>query len=324
MDAARIAATAPELSAPELVVAPAPELTHDLDAERRILSAILSDNALYPSVRDILRPEHFSDLHGFIYRMSRRLIERGRPATVAALGGSEFVQGLAGCVYALDVKEDARRLRELYFERERIAAKICTAVGDKDESDRSSPFCPDIDAEFSNAIDCVERQDFNALVAAGVPTSLVWGSLRFGVATIECASDGTYQPSGDGRRAIILPDHPIAGDDAWQGDNELIAFALDDPQRWYCRLGGAPLLNPYAAERALGWLRVSSTPLAWLVVGGDGVCVIDWDCRLPLHFRADVKLIADTGDLAERLERALRPIERTKNSILMGGGARSS
>jgi hypothetical protein len=333
----RFAATAPELCAPEHLVTQATEFPHDVGAERRLLGAMLIDGSVYPRVRDIVQPRHFSlPLLGLIYEAFARRAEGGEAVNAAALGNHSYLHGFTNeVIHVLNAEDDACRIRQHYLERERIAASIC-GIGDVEVDNDASPFCPDLNAEFEDAMSRVERGDFDALVAFGVPERFLWhGPMRFGVATIECARDGRYQPHEHGRRAFIVPAEPVADVFAESADDislqhepgDLIAFFLDDPATWYLRFSGMALLNPGAALRPLTLpsrlpvrFRVWSTPLDWLRAAGDGVCVIDPRCLLPLWLGNDLELVADSLKLARELKQLLMPSERRKHRILVDDG----
>ncbi|HET9148859.1 MAG TPA: replicative DNA helicase [Alphaproteobacteria bacterium] len=86
------------------------ELPHNLEAEQRLLGAVLVNNLALTKVADFLRGEHFYEpLHGRIYDACVRLIERGQianpvtlknlfeaDAAMADLGGAQYLARLAG------------------------------------------------------------------------------------------------------------------------------------------------------------------------------------------------------------------------------------
>lgn len=89
---------------------PAQTLPHNLEAEAALLGALMIDNRLAEDVQLKLRPEHFFDpLHGRIYEMILRLIDRNMIASpvtlrpmfdadeaMAAVGGPAYLAGLTG------------------------------------------------------------------------------------------------------------------------------------------------------------------------------------------------------------------------------------
>jgi replicative DNA helicase len=86
------------------------ELPHNLEAEQRLLGAVLVNNLALSKVGEFLRAEHFYEpLHGRIYEASVRLIERGQianpvtlknffetDAAMTDLGGAQYLARLAG------------------------------------------------------------------------------------------------------------------------------------------------------------------------------------------------------------------------------------
>jgi hypothetical protein len=60
---------------------------------------------------------------------------------------------------------------------------------------------------------------------------------------------------------------------------DLVAFAPDDPGRWWLRRGEVDLVGAYnMTPWKLGPTTVCTTPLSWLQAGADGVCILDWHC----------------------------------------------
>ncbi|MEM6678752.1 MAG: DnaB-like helicase C-terminal domain-containing protein, partial [Pseudomonadota bacterium] len=116
--------------------AAAPLQPHNIEAEQALLGALLVSNDVYGQVESVLTPEHFHDpVHGRIYGIVARLIAKkalASPVTVksfmaedeglAALGGADYLAGLAGGVVSLRAARDyAETIRELAMRRSLIS-----------------------------------------------------------------------------------------------------------------------------------------------------------------------------------------------------------
>lgn len=113
--------------------------------------------------------------------------------------------------------------------------------------------------------------------------------LLCGGACIETHGDLFYEPVPDGRPAIILP--IFDGDEIF----DLLAFDPREPNRWWCRLGGEPMLGASAlSNQLLGQrLHVYRNPMSWLQHDCDGIVALDFN-------RASIDLItAQNGLVAE-------------------------
>jgi hypothetical protein len=167
--------------------------------------------------------------------------------------------------------------------------------------------------EFTTATATASREDFDGLVAQGVPSEFLWlGPMRFGVAEITTSND-THQPIVGGKRAIIVP--AIARDDVDEivlgnvDPGDLIAFLPTDPSRWWCRTGACPFLNPIAIDRAEIYrepLALHSSPLAWLRAAGEGAVVIDQHVDLRLHLGGVREIVCDDLALARQIDKKLK------------------
>lgn len=97
---------------------------HSIEAEQQVLGALLTNNALFAKVGDILKPEHFFDpVHADIYRVVTARITKDhlaspvsiRPALEAheglkQLGGPAYLARLAGSAVSSFAVEDYARL----------------------------------------------------------------------------------------------------------------------------------------------------------------------------------------------------------------------
>lgn len=127
--------------------------------------------------------------------------------------------------------------------------------------------------------------------------------MPFGIEQIETDDAGRWWPSPEGTTALLLP--VIERDETV----DIVAFHSSQLTRWWWRIGcgsmlGADLLND---GWPIGPLRVVSTPLDWLRVGGDAVCILDWSCPdyelSPMRDREE--LVCDSPMLAARLRKRL-------------------
>jgi replicative DNA helicase len=111
------------------------EPPHNFEAEQALLGAILVNNAAYQRVAEFLRPEHFADpLHGKLFDMLGKLIERGQIATAVTLktyleqdeamkaaGGATYLARLAAAsVHVIDAGDFGRTVHDLFLRRQLI------------------------------------------------------------------------------------------------------------------------------------------------------------------------------------------------------------
>jgi hypothetical protein len=134
----------------------------------------------------------------------------------------------------------------------------------------------DLRDEFSAACCGVDGDRLRTIFAVGVPQDALRPSPMFGMASIE--THGTfYEPIGSGAPpalgAVIVPcgtwDWP-----EWQLV-DLVAFKLDNPARWWRRLGIADVLGN-ACGFTVEPKTLVATPLDWLRIAGAGICLLDW------------------------------------------------
>ena len=113
------------------------EPPHNFGAEQAVLGAILVNNSAWSQASETLVAQHFADpLHGKLFEMAGRLIERGQVVSAFALkayaeqdedlqrvGGPAYLAKLmAASVHALDVPAMARTVRDCAARRGLIAA----------------------------------------------------------------------------------------------------------------------------------------------------------------------------------------------------------
>lgn len=108
---------------------------HNIEAEQALLGALLLNNDCFDRIDAVLKPQHFYDpVHGRIYALAARLIERGNLASPVSLkshletdeglkelGGAEYLVRLAGAtVSIIAVRDYARVVRDLALRRDLI------------------------------------------------------------------------------------------------------------------------------------------------------------------------------------------------------------
>ncbi|MGZ9809707.1 replicative DNA helicase [Pseudoroseicyclus sp. H15] len=109
---------------------------HSIEAERHVLGAILTNNALHDGISTILKPEHFYEpVHGRIYDIAGQRIGRGAlasPVTLKAfleedeglklLGGARYLVQLAGsAISSFAARDYAQMIYDMALRRELIA-----------------------------------------------------------------------------------------------------------------------------------------------------------------------------------------------------------
>jgi replicative DNA helicase len=112
------------------------EPPHNFEAEQAVLGAILVNNSAWSQASETLSGQHFADpLHGKLFDMAGRLIERGQVVSAFALktfaeqdddlkragGGAYLAKLMAASVHALDVPAMAKTVRECAVRRGLIA-----------------------------------------------------------------------------------------------------------------------------------------------------------------------------------------------------------
>jgi hypothetical protein len=137
----------------------------------------------------------------------------------------------------------------------------------------------DIETEFCIAQGAVTDKERTRLLHAGVaPACFMWGWIGAATALMET----TWQPLGGGERVFVVPARiidPVTPE--WPdplaavcfGDIvDLVAFRLEEPERWALRIGSATWLGsiePQVFDPPP--VFVHRTPLDWLRAGGHGL-----------------------------------------------------
>ena len=128
--------------------------------------------------------------------------------------------------------------------------------------------------EFSAVVCSLTPERITTLRGAGIPDGVI-SSLMVGMAPIQTHRGGLFDIVDEGNLAVLLP----AGE--WDGLNwqleDIVAFHLDKPERWWRRSGSAQLLGGFnISEGCLRPLQICATPLDWLIGKADGLVVVDW------------------------------------------------
>lgn len=161
--------------------------------------------------------------------------------------------------------------------------------------------------EFAEQAAAATRRD---LAGTGAPWEWLWsGAARVGVTAIEPRGATLYEPSESGELAYVVPACPL---DSWDAENDLadlIAWRPSRPEKWWTRCAAAPILNPAAVRRAEALrepLTLHATPAEWLQAAGEGAVILDWRAHLRLLFCGIDRVVADSDELADAVERRLR------------------
>jgi hypothetical protein len=167
--------------------------------------------------------------------------------------------------------------------------------------------------EFTAATASAQRDDFDYLIAQGVPYTWLWaGPMRFGITNIITGA-GTYEPMPDGKRAFVVPAVPLSNDSLDDDIGDLVAWFPDNPSRWWCRLGAVPFLNFQAVERAAFFrepLTLHPTPLGWLRASGEGAVILDPRAHLPLWLGDIASLLFEDATHARQIRAKMTAQER--------------
>jgi hypothetical protein len=131
----------------------------------------------------------------------------------------------------------------------------------------------DLTREFTDSVCNVDAGNLRTIFAAGVPEKAL-DPLLFGVCPIETHGT-TFEPVDEGEPTVIVPCGWFDGLN-WHL-TDLAAFRLDDPSRWWRRLGVADVLgnvHGFTVEPK----PLHATPLDWLRDAGKGLVILDWSC----------------------------------------------
>ena len=130
------------------------ELPHNFEAEMAVIGAILVNNSAWSQASETLTAQHFADpLHGKLFDMAGRLIERGQVVSAVSLktyaeqdedlkrvGGAKYLARLmASSIHALDVPAMARTVRDYATRRGLIGALSEALPAAYDDGHAASP-----------------------------------------------------------------------------------------------------------------------------------------------------------------------------------------
>ena len=168
-----------------------------------------------------------------------------------------------------------------------------------------------LDEEFSAAACSIDSGRLAALRAAGVPDKAFAAHL-VGMSPIQTHRSGLYDLDATGDRwAVLLPCGEHDGLN-WSLE-DIVAFHLDQPDRWWLRRGAVQILGSRNIRTEPVFpLALHDTPLSWLQAGARGACVIDWRID-PEKFTGPIE--AESHSLKARLERRIKDAALAKFSI---------
>lgn len=139
-----------------------------------------------------------------------------------------------------------------------------------------------------------------------------------GLARIKRERGELWTPEPSGALAMVIPACRDAIIEPWDRFElgtvdciDLVAFNSREPERWAWRTGIAWALGEQLIEMGQD-IRLVSTPLSWLRLGGEAACILDWSDSSPAwaYLRAARRLIVEDPILQKRLERRLRETQR--------------
>lgn len=165
---------------------------------------------------------------------------------------------------------------------------------------------------FARSTDALRDADISRLNAHGVTShTLHAGASVVGVveATVN-ESAGMWQPTPNGEGMFVVPcgergPHNIG----WRRIDDLCAFNLESPARWFLQRGIAVALNSVARDKASHFdevLLLHDTPLDWLRHGADGCVILDRTAYLPLELGDVGRILVDSHLSKKRILDALR------------------
>jgi len=134
------------------------------------------------------------------------------------------------------------------------------------------------------------------------------GRAMLGVGYCAFNADGTYTPTEDGEKALIIAE--AQSHERWKRIGkvgiaeitDLIAVPFNARERWFLRHGMACLLGAENLEGASDSnpATVYATPLRWLQAGGDGLCVLNWQTFDRWYFANNFPLQFESAALRQR------------------------
>lgn len=128
---------------------------------------------------------------------------------------------------------------------------------------------------------------------------------------------GAFQWDDEGKRSVVVPVGFSCGV-WWDCIDDLVAFRLGEPQRWWTMVGDAPIIGADHIRQAALSRRPAElveTPLDWLRRGGKAACIIDWDCDPRIELDGPPIINCASKKLAERLHRRIAALLRPKFDV---------
>ena len=173
----------------------------------------------------------------------------------------------------------------------------------------------DLYDEFAAAVCNLSPPVITRLRSFDIPESVIFDlPLMIGLAKVQVFPSGFYEPNDDGENVVIVAAGRPAGP-TWGTLDDLIAFKLSDPGRWWCRRGEVQIIGSgNIRSEPVFPLTLYDTPLSWLQASARGVCVIDWRVD-PERFLYAGPIEAESPTLKARLRRRIQSAALAKFQI---------
>ncbi len=165
---------------------------------------------------------------------------------------------------------------------------------------------------FSEAVARTTAAQDGWLIGQGVdPEWLYGGASRYGALRVAANdNDGWDAAETGGQAMIVLPELPLP--DPWDVQvfdiGDLIACNPRNPSEMWAR-NGCRMINPEAPEYARHFevdLRIYADPIAYLVGKQVGCVIVDWSEMTSFPVIGPRKIICDTLEIGERVDRLFR------------------
>ena len=180
-------------------------------------------------------------------------------------------------------------------------------------------------SEFETALDNLDNLWIERFRALGLPDRVLRISPPLvGVGCVETSSEGFFEFWDHGVSAVIVP-VGVPQCLHWNPLDDLIAFTLDKPDRWWLRRRAVDLLGAYnVTPWRLSPLTVYETPFNLLRAGGGGIVILDWNRSPADVLRRAGPLEAESDELKARLQQRVQEVALEQFSIEVIGKARNA
>lgn len=168
----------------------------------------------------------------------------------------------------------------------------------------------DLASEMEDAGRSATVEHYQRLVALGCPIGAIASLARryqpLGVCKVRWLPGGLYEPDESCEPAVIMAVVEDDGGIFTPDPFDLIAWQTSRPRRWAWRVGLAPALGEHLIAEC-DVLPVVATPLDWLALGGECLCILDWQApaQFWLTLRTGPRLIVQTEELRRKLRVAM-------------------